>query len=180
MIQNRSPYKFYLRSTRYKKTFWKGHYSKSSFRKVQAISLDTSGCDLVTERIDIGTNLLYDVLEPWSGSQPKPINPIRECWVAFSEKIRTLNWLRWFLSTPVGDALQITYARVTINIAKNLNVRGEKMLRAENKVKRPLLNNNLLSISQWLLMSKKPNESFDFIRFSLPKKIRFVALRSTI
>lgn len=40
----------------------RGHYCKSSFRKVQAITLDTGGCDLVTERIDIGTNLLYDVL----------------------------------------------------------------------------------------------------------------------
>lgn len=103
---------------------------------MQTISLDSSGCDLVAELIDIGTNLLYDVLGPWSGSQPKPINPICECRVAFFEKIRTLNWLRWFLSTPVGDALQITYARVTINIAKSLNVPRKKntSTQRENKM----------------------------------------------
>lgn len=58
---------------------------------MQAITLDTTGCDSVTEQIDIGTNLLYDVLELWSGSQPKPINPGLECWVAFLQKVRTLN-----------------------------------------------------------------------------------------
>lgn len=60
--------------------------AKAVFLKVQAITLDTSGCDSVTEQIDIGTNLLYDVLELWSGSQPNPINPSLECWSRFYKK----------------------------------------------------------------------------------------------
>lgn len=72
---------------RCKEAFCEGSALQSGFLEVQAITLDTSGCDSVTEQIDIGTNLLYDVLELWSGSQPKPINPIPERWDALSRRI---------------------------------------------------------------------------------------------